>query len=152
MLSFRKVALPLDGLDALAAEAAGQGFQFLHKLSFEWETGVNRFDGPGELLLGGFDADDLVAIGGLHCDPYLGQPAVARIRRVYVRAASRRQGIGGQLVRRLIDIARPHFLSLRLRAVTPDAARLYESLGFEPVQGDHVTHVLRFQNQPIQQL
>jgi GNAT superfamily N-acetyltransferase len=144
MRSFRKVALPLPGLAALTAEAAAQGFQFLTTLEQEWHTGANRFADRGEGLFGGFDGPELIAIGGLNRDPFLNDPAVGRIRRVYVRADSRRLGAGTQLVKLLLAEARPHFLHVRLRAVTPDAARLYETLGFRPIADSHATHILTF--------
>jgi GNAT superfamily N-acetyltransferase len=144
MLSFRKVALPLPGLAALTAEATAQGFQFLTTLEQEWQSGANRFAAPGEGLFGGFDGPELIAIGGLNRDPFLDDPAVGRIRRVYVRAGSRRLGVGTQLVKRLLAEARPHFQSVRLRAVTPDAARLYETLHFRPIADLRATHILTF--------
>jgi GNAT superfamily N-acetyltransferase len=144
MLSFRKVVLPLPGLSTLTAEAAAQGFRFLTTLEHEWQTGANRFSAPGEGLFGGFDGLELIAIGGLNRDPFLNDPAVGRIRRIYVRADSRGAGVGTALVRFLLAEARPHFLHVRLRAVTPDAARLYKTLGFRPIVDPHATHVLAF--------
>jgi GNAT superfamily N-acetyltransferase len=143
-IELRRIALPLPGLDALIAESLAQGFQFLTTLEREWQTGENRFSAPGEGLFGGFGGAELVAIGGLNRDPFLGDPAVGRIRRVYVRTASRRLGVGTQLVERLLDEGRQHFRSVRLRAVTPDAARLYETLGFRPIADPHATHILAF--------
>ena len=141
-IELRRITLPLPGLAALTAEADARGFQFLTTLEQEWQTGANRFSAPGEGLFGGFKGTDLIAIGGLNRDPFLNDPTVGRIRRVYVRADSRRLGVGTQLVKQLLAEARPHFQSVRLRAVTPDAARLYETLGFRPILDPHATHIL----------
>jgi len=149
MVSIRKVTLPLDGLDALTAESVAQGYEFLLRLQAEWDSGANRFDGPGEGLFGAFDGPILVAIGGLNRDPFVPNlapdPAVGRIRRVFVGTGCRGCGVGTQLVRALLAEARLHFRHVRLRAVNPDAARLYERLGFLPIADPHATHILSCQ-------
>jgi len=149
MVSIRKVTLPLDGLDALTAESVAQGYEFLLRLQAEWDSGANRFDGPGEGLFGAFDGPTVIAIGGLNRDPFSPNPApnpapdaaVGRIRRVYVLSASRGSGVGTQLVQTLLAEARLHFRQVRLRAVSPAAARFYERLGFRPIADPDATHL-----------
>jgi len=142
MIAIRPVTPPIPGFRPMAAEAAAEGFEFLDRLAAEWQTGANRFDGPGETLLGVFDGEELVAIGGLNRDPFLGDPAVGRIRRIYVREAWRNTGIGTDLVSALLARAAETFEQVRLRAVSRDAARLYERLGFLPIDDAHATHAL----------
>ena len=60
-----------DAVGELAREARASGHVFLDRLIADWHSGANRFDKPGECLLGLFDGDRLVAIGGLNRDPYL---------------------------------------------------------------------------------
>lgn len=140
-LVIRPVNLPVPGLDDLQAEASAEGFQFIDTLIEQWSTGENRFNQPGEILLGILENDILIAIGGLNRDQFLNDPSIGRIRRVYVRRAWRSQGSGRALVTALLDHARQHFRSVRLRAVSPNAARLYERLGFLPIDDPNATHI-----------
>ncbi len=45
----------LCGIDKLSLEARASGHPFLDRLIAEWHSGANRFDKPGECLLGLFD-------------------------------------------------------------------------------------------------
>lgn len=125
-------------IDALAHEARASGHAFLDRLIADWRSGVNRFDKPGECLLGLFDGGRLVAIGGLNRDPYCPDEArVGRLRHVYVAQSHRRKGIGRHLVTELLARA-VAFERVRLR--TPGAAAFYESLGFQRVDEPEATH------------
>jgi GNAT superfamily N-acetyltransferase len=84
-------------------------------------------------------------VGGLNRDPFAGCAEIGRIRRVYVRPAWRGKGIGRALVAALLAEARRNFTRVRLRAENPDAARLYESLGFAPNATPDATHILLFE-------
>lgn len=44
---------------------------------------------------------------------------------------------------RALAAARAHFKSLRLRTDNPEAARLYERIGFTAVSEDETTHTLQ---------
>jgi GNAT superfamily N-acetyltransferase len=107
-------------------------------------SATNRFDGPGETLMGGLGEGLLVAVGGLNCDPFAGRPDVGRIRRVYVRQAWRDQGVGRALMTALVQEAKTHFRCVRLRAENAGAARLYERIGFAVTPGPDATHTLFF--------
>jgi GNAT superfamily N-acetyltransferase len=144
MTSIAKIELPVPGLEELRAEARAEGFNFIETLIDDWESGSNRFNRSGERLCGCFDRDELVAVGGLNLDPFAGGPGTGRIRRVYVRAAWRNQAIGRSLVMHLVEQARTHFDCVRLRAENEHAARLYERLGFIPIENADATHILRF--------
>lgn len=123
--------LPVEDVTRLVRESEEQGFDFLDRLIDNYENGSNRFDQPGEGLFGVYDGETLIAIGGLNCDPFLFDPFVGRVRRVYVASAYRRQGVGKMLLEAIISAAKGHFKLLTLRADTPDAAALYEGLGFQ---------------------
>jgi GNAT superfamily N-acetyltransferase len=142
----RKVQLPLKGLDELVSEASAEGYAFLQTMQAEWASGENRFSGPGEAFYAVFADQHLVAVGGLNRDPFLNEPGVGRLRRIYVRAGWRRHGIGSALVSAMLADARLSFHTVRLRADNPVAARLYESFGFNSCQQSSATHVLRFQS------
>ncbi|HEX5724646.1 MAG TPA: GNAT family N-acetyltransferase [Longimicrobiaceae bacterium] len=130
---------PWAEIEPLIAESAGEGFRFLARLRDEHRSGAVRFDGPGEVLLGVYAGDSLVALGGLTADPYASDGRTGRIRHVYVARAFRRRGAGRLLLDALVAAARGRFAALTLRTDTDAAARFYESLGFEPVDR-HGTH------------
>jgi GNAT superfamily N-acetyltransferase len=132
-----------DQLAVLIADSERAGQRFVRRLADEWASGGNRFDRPGEMLFAAWSERELVGVGGLNVDPYAGAPRVGRVRHLYVLSTARRLGIGQQLVEKIIETARGQFDSLRLRTFNPEAARLYERLGFR--QRDDVvdcTHVM----------
>ena len=133
--------LPIDALKPLVDEGTHEGFRFPRRLVDEHASGRVRFDGAGEVLLGVFDGDALVGVGGVMRDPYGDADDVGRIRHVYVRAAHRGRGIGAMLVRALEAHARGHFSALTLRTDTEAAARFYAALGYRALAaGGTATH------------
>jgi predicted GNAT family acetyltransferase len=113
----------------------------MDRLEREWADGSNRFDQAGERLLGLFEGATLVAVGGLSRDPYAGDPSIGRIRHIYVRPRWRRTGLATQLIGELMR-GGPAFVRLRLRTRNPAARRLYEGLGFRPVEEQDATHAV----------
>ena len=137
--------IPGDQVRPLLAASEAEGFEFLKRVLREWEAGVNRFTGKGEALLGVFIDDRLVAICGLMRDPYQSEATVGRLRNLYVLPEYRGRAIGATLTRRVIELAKTSFQTLRLRASTPQAAALYEGLGFTATgEIENCTHVMRF--------
>jgi GNAT superfamily N-acetyltransferase len=126
-------------LAPLELEAVSEGFGMITRLRKEWESGVNRFDREGEVLLGAFRADRLLGICGLNYDPYINDPRVGRVRHLYVMQQERRAGIGRSLVQRVLEHARSNFESVRLW--TDRADSFYDRLGFHREDGLKVTHV-----------
>jgi GNAT superfamily N-acetyltransferase len=136
------IQLPVAGFNELHEEALAEEIHFIDTLVDQWETGANRFDRHGEVLCGCLLDGVLIAVGGLTIDPYVASGEVGRIRRVYVRRAWRNRGIGQALMQTLIGAARKSFTSVRLRAENADAGRLYERIGFLPIDDANATHVL----------
>lgn len=134
----RLLSLPA-ALAALEREAVGEGFGMITRLQKEWESGTNRFDREGEILLGSFRADRLIGIGGLNHDPYINDPRIGRLRHLYVMKNERRAGIGRSLVEGILVHATSNFDSVRLWS--DRAASFYDCLGFVRVSGPKVTHV-----------
>jgi GNAT superfamily N-acetyltransferase len=130
-------------LDALVLESEGEGWHFLRRLADEWRDGSNRFDQPGEGLFAAWSGGSAVGVCGLNADPYIRDLAIGRVRRLYVGKAYRGIGIGCQLVETVVRAAKSRFRILRLRTENPDAARLYQSLGFAMLVGvPDCTHTL----------
>jgi GNAT superfamily N-acetyltransferase len=139
----RLTHLTPEQLAAPIAESEANGLRFVRRLADEWASGANRFDRPGEALFAARDGGEIVGVGGLNVDPYTTDPRTGRVRHVYVLAAHRRHGVGAVLVGEIIAAARGHFHTLRLSTSNPDAARLYERLGFRPrADVARCTHIL----------
>ena len=136
------ISYSADLFAPMLAEASAEGARFLDRLRDEWLSGTLRFDDPGELLLGAFSVDALVGIGGVSHDPYAPAPGLGRVRHLYVLKHYRGRGIARELMQRLLEHARAHFEVLRLSTNAPEAARLYERLGFRRAAGEKQTHRL----------
>jgi GNAT superfamily N-acetyltransferase len=135
--------LPPDAIQPLLDASRSEGLRLVERLADEYASGANRFDRPGELLLGAYAAGQLVGVGGVNRDPYARDACVARMRHLYVLPAWRRRSVGRQLVAALIAAAAPHFAVLRLRTTNPAADRFYQSIGFLVAEGDaDATHAL----------
>lgn len=129
------VIVPLTDLDTevlkpLLDESLSEGYRFVQTLHDEHLSGANRFDTPGAALLGIYQHGQMIAIGGIHQDPYLQRTDIGRIRHVYVLNAYRRHGVGRLLLDTLVEKAREHFSLLTLRTNTAAAAAFYEAIGF----------------------
>jgi GNAT superfamily N-acetyltransferase len=144
MTAIQKIELPIPGMESLQSEALAEGFGFIQTLVEQWASAENRFDAPGEILCGHLDQGLLVAVGALNIDPFAGDNEIGRIRKIYVRPAWRNKGVGRALVTTLVEEARKSFRAVRLRADNTNAARLYEKIGFAPVESPDATHMLIF--------
>jgi GNAT superfamily N-acetyltransferase len=123
--------LPFDDLQPLLVESREQDFEFLERLVAEYVNETNQFGKPGEALFGAYCDHQLIAIGGLNRDPYSQESDIARVRHVYVLSSWRNQGVGKQLVRRIIDEAKKDFRLLTLRTFNQQAGRFYRMMGFK---------------------
>ena len=119
-------------LGALLAESEQAGLRLVRRLVEEWVSGANRFDRPGEELFGAWLDGRVVGVCGLNVDPYTAKEGVGRVRHLYVLSAFRRRGVGRGLIAAVIEAARGRFGELRLRTGNPEAARVYEAIGFQP--------------------
>jgi GNAT superfamily N-acetyltransferase len=128
------------GFDVLRAEALAEGYRHIERLAAEWYTATTRFDREGEGLIAARLDAELAGIGGLTIDPI--QPGALRMRRFYVRAAFRGNGIGRALAENLLAQARAFG-----RPVTVNAAAgsepFWVSLGFVAEARNGHTHVFK---------
>ena len=138
----RLTDLPPAAVAALVAASERDGWRFVRRLADDWAAGTVRFDRPGEALFAARVGGAVVGVCGLTIDPYAADPAVGRVRRLYVLWAFRGRGVGRGLVEAVVRAARGRFRTLRLRTESPEAAVFYERLGFRPVAGvPDCTHV-----------
>ena len=136
----RVTQLGPNELDGLVVRSLEEGFKFVQRLRDEYQSGVNRFDQPGEALLLARDAQTVIAVIGLNCDPQA-QPGVMRVRRFYVLPEHRGHGLGQTMLLEVIQLARDaHAKSLELHTDNLQAARFYERNGFQPLNSSHASH------------
>lgn len=138
---------PCNGFDSLRRKSIEDGYDHIDRLAVEWNNGENQFNLPGEILFGVWVGDEMVGIGGRNRDPYQDNPRVGRIRHIYTHSAYRRQGIGRLLVEKSMKGAESFFDCLRLSTSNPDAAALYESLGFSPRKEIKCSHFLNLKSE-----
>jgi GNAT superfamily N-acetyltransferase len=126
----------LEQLTLLAADADADGQTMVARLIREWREGRNRFSAAGERVYVAKRGERVCAVCGLNRDPYAGDDAVGRVRRLYVSAAERRRGIGRAIIERLMADAGDVYSWIHLRTHDARAAAFYEANGFEPIAGN----------------
>lgn len=145
-ITIRPLSQLPPGFDRLVEQASAEGFRALARMQEEWRSDANRFEEPGECLLGAFagasDEARLIGICGLNRDPFEPEDArIGRVRRLYVDRNQRRAGTGTALMRAIHEAASESFAVLQLRTFDAAADAFYVALGFERVGGlPHVTH------------
>jgi GNAT superfamily N-acetyltransferase len=130
-----------SSLQALISEAVHGGHEWVSNLEEAWLQ--RPFIDPGEALFFTFKNVQVVAMAAISADPFVSDPAVGRLRFVYVREIARRRGIGERLLDECLALAKGHWQTLRLHTSNEVAARMYERRGFLPISGDpRVTHIM----------
>ena len=139
--------LPACVPDTLIQASLGEGLDFVARTLDEWVEGKNRFDRPGEIMVGAFIADRLVGLCGLSDDPYTEAPEVGRIRHFYVLPEIRRHGVGRKLMGRVLTGADSRYTRIRLRALNEQVGKFYETFGFRRTHSESdCTHIMDFQS------
>ena len=123
-------------LKTLEAASVAEGYDHLQRLLRDWESGANRFDRDGEILLGVKFEREWIGVSGLNQDLYVEDDCIGRLRHLYVTPTFRRKGVGGALVAELVRRAAMNFKELRLRTNHPAASKFYISQGFEQVANE----------------
>jgi len=142
LLLIEEITPEEPGFIALRAESIVQNFNMLRRLEECWQSGENRFNAPGEKLLGAFVGGKLVGVCGLNRDPFSQHPRAGRIRHLYISEAWRGNLIGQQLLNAVMANASTWFNFLDTNA-PQKAFRFYEKAGFQPVADENgVTHRL----------
>jgi GNAT superfamily N-acetyltransferase len=132
--------ISLKDIAELLEESKDEGFRHIERLLNEFESGVNRFDKPGEALYVAVVANRIVGIGGLNTDPYSNDTA-GRLRRLYVLKECRGQGIGKEITETILGKAKDYYKTIVLKTDNPKASKFYVRLGFSKIaDNDKVTH------------
>ena len=130
-----------SGLDTLRGEADDEGIRIVSVVIDRWVDGTQRYDQPGEDLLVAQRDGVVAAVGGLAWCPNVA--GALRMRRFYVSPTARRKGVARELAQQLICDASSHTSVVTCNASASAAAPpFWESLGFEPVTIDGITHRL----------
>ena len=135
-----EVSSDISDLEPLLRASVGEGYRHVTRLVEDYQSGANRFDRRGEVLLVARAGDGAVlGVCGLNATA---KPSVGRLRRFYVLPVMRSQGIGAALLERIISAASPHFTTLELHTDDPRAAAFYQRHGFRAAQREDATHQL----------
>ncbi|MBP2170804.1 ribosomal protein S18 acetylase RimI-like enzyme [Erwinia toletana] len=130
------------GFQTLKSESIASGFNMLSRLEDNWLTNKNRFDKPGEKLLGVLSEGLLVGVCGLNRDPFMINARAGRIRHLYISNQWRRMQAGSLLLSEVVKDSALWFDFLNTNA-PPSAFIFYQRAGFIPFTGSaKVTHRL----------
>ena len=132
-------SLPED-LAALSEEATAAGIINVARLVERWRDGSERYDAPGESMLLARVSDVVVGVGGIAWCPDVA--GALRVRRFYVSDSYRRRGIARMLATPLVDSGFEHTEAITCNAMASAAAApFWESMGFESVDINGITHL-----------
>ena len=131
-----------ESFDLLRAEARREGYEFLDRMQAGFGVGSEAYEGVGEGAFVASCEGRLVGTASIAIDPYLHDERIGRVRDVFVSEAARRRGVAAAPVTLCLERGQG-FALIRLRTGNPDAARLYERLGFVPAELEDATHVYR---------
>ncbi|WP_045047285.1 GNAT family N-acetyltransferase [Rouxiella chamberiensis] len=130
------------GFSRLKEESMSNGFNMLRRLEDNWLNGQNRFDKPGENLLGFYADGLLIGVCGLNQDPYMASVRAGRLRHLYVGVKWRRRQVGKILLREILEGSGRWFDFINTNA-PPSAFAFYERAGFITLADNStVTHRL----------
>ena len=131
-------ALP-DGFAALQAEAEGEGHRHMTRLASEWAENPAVF----VAVIAAVGDGELVGIGGLTSETTDSDEPALRMRRLYVSAAARRQGVARSIANALLQEALDQVSLVTVHAGNDSATAFWEALGFEAVEARSWSHALR---------
>ena len=129
-------------VETLRNESLEEGYNIINHLIAEYRSGENRFDRPGEKLIGFVLNNEIVAVCGLNIEPT--DDRLGRIRRLYVLKDYRHRNTGTTLVRHLIGHAKKYFKGVVVNIGDLPVDGFYRSAGFSPVNNKSYTHIHRF--------
>ncbi|MEN0582060.1 GNAT family N-acetyltransferase [Phytobacter palmae] len=130
------------GFAELKSQSIAEGLNMLRRLEENWLSGQNRFDRPGEKLLGAYADGLIVGVCGLNIDPFTQETGTGRLRHLYVDMRWRRNRVGSGLLSEILRDADLWFDFINTNAPS-SAFTFYERAGFVALSGmDKVTHHL----------
>jgi len=122
-------------------DSRSEGLNLVNRLLIDFQSGVNRFDAPGEALFAYLSGYSVAAVAGLNREPDESFEKAGRIRRLYVVPEFRGQGLGRNLIAMITTLAQSNFNVLTVNVGKLDACGFYEHLGFTQIDHPSVTHI-----------
>ncbi|MBU9809776.1 MULTISPECIES: GNAT family N-acetyltransferase [Yersiniaceae] len=130
------------GFAELKSQSMAEGFNMLRRLEDNWLSGQNRFDRPGEKLIGASVDGLIVGVCGLNVDPFTQAAGTGRLRHLYVDSGWRKRQVGSALLREILKDS-VHWFDFINTNAPPSAFTFYERAGFVALTGiEKVTHHL----------
>jgi ribosomal protein S18 acetylase RimI-like enzyme len=140
--------LDFNELANLIDQSVEEGYHFMLRLKKEYINGENRFSKDGEAFFVAKSAGNIIGVSGLNQDPYLQNPKIGRVRRLYVSKNYRRLGVGRLLIDAIIQEAQKYYIMIILKTDNPIADKFYRSRGFSATSlNEHATHFLQLFNE-----
>lgn len=141
-IQFANITPDSTGFAELRSQSMDEGLNMLRRLEDNWLSGKNRFDRPGEQLLGAYTDGLIVGVCGLNIDPFTQAADTGRLRHLYVDKGWRRDRVGSGLLSEILKDAGLWFDFINTNAPS-SAFTFYERAGFVALSGmDKVTHHL----------
>ncbi|EKN5129382.1 GNAT family N-acetyltransferase [Yersinia enterocolitica] len=145
-IHFANISPDSPGFVELRSQSMAEGFNMLRRLEENWLSGHNRFDRPGEKLIGAFADGLMVGACGLNIDPFTQTAGAGRLRHLYVDTEWRKNRVGSGLLSEILKDAGRWFDFINTNAPS-SAFTFYERAGFVALSDvDKVTHQLCLRN------
>ncbi|WP_246871802.1 GNAT family N-acetyltransferase, partial [Pantoea ananatis] len=93
-IHFAEISPDSSGFVELRTQSMTEGLNMLRRLEENWLSGYNRFDRPGEKLIGAYVDRLIIGVCGLNVDPFTQETGVGRLRHLYVDTEWRKNRIG----------------------------------------------------------
>lgn len=122
------------GFVALKSQSMAEGFNMLRRLEDNWLSGHNRFDKPGEKLIGAYADGVLIGACGLNIDPFAQEAGTGRLRHLYIDTGWRKRRVGSGLLSEILKDAGHWFDFINTNAPS-SAFTFYERAGFVASSG-----------------
>lgn len=145
-IHFAEISPDSSGFVELRTQSMTEGLNMLRRLEENWLSGYNRFDRPGEKLIGAYVDRLIIGVCGLNVDPFTQETGVGRLRHLCVDTEWRKNRIGSALLNEILKDAGRWFDFINTNAPS-SAFTFYERAGFVALSGvEKVTHQLCLKN------
>ena len=138
--------IEIDSIDAqdwtpILSDSTAEGYGMVECLLRDYRQGKNQFNETGECLFALLEAHTVIGVAGLNIEPDSSFSNAGRIRRFYIVPSFRGKGLGKALLAVIESRAREYFGRLTVNVGTSGAYGFYESLGFETLESESITHL-----------
>jgi GNAT superfamily N-acetyltransferase len=124
------------GFEELEADAIADGHTHLSRLSSEFVKSPTMFHQIFAALVG----STLAGIGAITDEPASTRQPTWRMRRLYVHRNFRRRGVANAIADALLRVAAREVGRVTVHAGSDEAARFWELMGFDRVEGQSWSH------------